>query len=73
MGRQLVNGAAQALRLARLPEAAAPRAKVALQLADVGHVVSRNKPADLGALDQQATAFLNHYLQGRRAVRRPEA
>jgi hypothetical protein len=42
----------------------APSAKVALQLADVGHPLSTNKPADFEPLDSQATAFFNHYLQG---------
>ena len=61
---ELVNGASQALRLLDYLKVAAPGAKVALQLADIGHPVSHNKPADLGALDNQATAFLNHYLKG---------
>jgi hypothetical protein len=61
----LVNGASQALRLVDYLKEVAPHAKVALQLADIGHTVSHNKPPDLGALDEQATAFLNHYLQGR--------
>jgi pimeloyl-ACP methyl ester carboxylesterase len=61
---ELVNGVTQAARLVDYLKQAAPRAKVALQLADVGHVVSQNKVADLGALDEQATAFLDHYLQG---------
>jgi X-Pro dipeptidyl-peptidase C-terminal non-catalytic domain/X-Pro dipeptidyl-peptidase (S15 family) len=67
----LVNGAAQALRLVDYLKDAAPRAKVALQLADVGHAVSHDKAADLAALDQQGTAFLNHYLQGRSGGPKP--
>jgi hypothetical protein len=64
-GDLLVNGASQALRLVDYLKEVAPHAKVALQLADVGHAISHNKPADLAALDQQATTFLSHYLQGR--------
>jgi hypothetical protein len=63
-GDMLVNGVSQALRLADYLKLAAPRAKVALQLADVGHLVAPNKPADLERLDSQATAFFNHYLEG---------
>jgi hypothetical protein len=61
----LVNGASQALRLVDYLEEVAPHAEVAVQLADVGHAVSHNKPPDLAALDAQATAFFGHYLQGR--------
>ena len=61
----LVNGATQALRIYDYLKRVAPRAKVALQLGNVGHAVSANKPAELAALDEQATSFLNHYLQGR--------
>jgi hypothetical protein len=60
----LVNGATQALRLADYLKQSAPGAKVALQLADVGHPLAADKPADFGPLDSQATAFFNHYLQG---------
>jgi len=60
----LVNGASQALRLVDYLKEAAPSANVALQLADVGHPLSANKPADFEPLDRQATAFFNHYLQG---------
>jgi X-Pro dipeptidyl-peptidase C-terminal non-catalytic domain/X-Pro dipeptidyl-peptidase (S15 family) len=63
---ELVNGASQALRLIDYLKLSAPRAKVALQLADVGHSLSANKLADLDALDDQATAFFNHYLQHER-------
>jgi hypothetical protein len=62
----VVGGASQALRLVDYLKEAAPRAKVALQLADVGHTLSTNKPADLEALDGEATAFLNHYLRAAR-------
>lgn len=60
----LVDGATQALRLTDYLKETAPHAKVALQLTDVGHAVAANKPADFDPLDEQATAFLNHYLQG---------
>jgi hypothetical protein len=60
----LVNGASQALRLADYLKQEAPRAKVALQLADVGHLLAPNKPGDVRPLDDQATAFFNHYLEG---------
>ncbi len=60
----LVNGATQALRLVDYLKRTAPRAKVALQLADVGHPLAANKPADLAPLDSQATAFFAHYLEG---------
>lgn len=63
---ELVNGAAQALRLRDYLEEVAPRAKVALQLADVGHPISQNKPAEVATLDGQALSFFNHYLRGRR-------
>jgi hypothetical protein len=60
----LVNGASQALRLVDYLKETAPNAPVALQLADVGHVLATNKSADFQPLDDQATAFFNHYLQG---------
>lgn len=60
----LVDGATQALRLVDYLKEAAPHAKVALQLTDVGHALSANKPADMDPLDLQATAFFDHYLQG---------
>lgn len=59
----LVDGATQALRLVDYLDETAPHANVALQLTDVGHSVSANKPADMDPLDLQATAFFNHYLQ----------
>lgn len=60
----LVNGATQALRMVDYLKQTAPDANVALQLTDVGHAVAANKPADFNPLDEQATAFFNHYLQG---------
>jgi len=61
----LVNGTSQALRIYDYLKVAAPTANVALQLADVGHAISHNKPADVAALYDQAAAFLDHYLKGR--------
>ena len=61
----LVNGASQAMRIYDYLHVAAPTAKVALQLADVGHAITHNKPADVGALYDQAADFLDHYLRGR--------
>lgn len=60
----LVDGATQALRLVDYLEQTAPGADVALQLTDVGHAIAANKTADFGPLDEQATAFFDHYLQG---------
>lgn len=60
----LVGGATQALRIADYLKVVAPKAKVALQLADAGHPLAGNKAADLLALDDQATAFFDHYLRG---------
>lgn len=59
----VVNGASQAIRFADYVREAAPQAKVALQLADIGHPLSGQKAADFLTIFQQATAFLNHYLQ----------
>lgn len=61
-----VGGALQALRLVGYLHEVAPRAKVALQLADVGHALSSNKPADVATLNRQAFAFFAHYLQRKR-------
>lgn len=60
----LVDGATQALRLVDYLGEVAPSAPVALQLSDVGHALSANKTADFNPLDDQATAFFDHYLQG---------
>ncbi len=62
----LVDGATQAMRMVDYLALEDPKAKVALQLADVGHPLSLNKTADDAALDRQANAFFNHYLRGRR-------
>lgn len=62
-GDLLVNGASQALRLVDYLKQAAPGASVALQLSDNGHPLAMNKAADHLALDNQALAFFNHYLQ----------
>lgn len=61
----VVNGASQAIRFADYLRQKAPHAKVSLQLADIGHPLSGQKPADFLATFKQATAFLNHYLQGK--------
>jgi predicted acyl esterase len=59
-----VNGASQALRLVDYLSSVAPRAKISLQLADVGHGITSNKAADIVALNEQATGFFDHYLKG---------
>jgi hypothetical protein len=63
-GDLLVNGVSQALRLADYLKRTAPGASVALQLSDNGHPLAMNKASDYLALDNQALAFFNHYLQG---------
>jgi hypothetical protein len=63
-GDLLVNGATQALRLADYLKRAAPSAKIALQLTDVGHPLDTNKAGDFPALNAQAFAFFKEYLQG---------
>jgi hypothetical protein len=60
----VVNGASQALRLLDYLSRVAPAAKLYLQLADVGHGLASNKAADVVALNEQATAFFDHYLKG---------
>lgn len=60
----VVNGAAQATRLTDYLKQTAPGANVALQLMDVGHPMAANKPADVLAGFEQATAYFDHYLQG---------
>lgn len=61
----VVNGAYQAIRFADYLDHKAPNASVSLQLADIGHPLSGQKAADFLATFKQATAFLNHYLQGK--------
>jgi dienelactone hydrolase len=61
----LVNGVTQAVRLVDYLKETAPKAKVALQLTDVGHAIAANKQADFDPLDLQGTAFFDHYLQGK--------
>jgi hypothetical protein len=60
----LTNGASQATRLADYVRQVAPAARVLLQLGDVGHGITSNKPADTVALDEQATDFFDHFLKG---------
>lgn len=61
----VVNGASQAIRFADYLSKNAPNANVSLQLADIGHPLSGQKAADFLATFEQATAFLNHYLQNK--------
>ena len=63
-GDLLVNGVSQAYRLVDYLKRAAPHASVAVQLSDNGHPLAMNKASDYVALDNQALAFFNHYLQG---------
>jgi hypothetical protein len=59
-----VDGASQAIRLVDHLRQVAPTASISLQLADVGHGITSNKPADTIALNEQATGFFDHYLKG---------
>jgi len=61
----IVGGPAQALMLRDYLSLIAPKAYVALQLADVGHGLSLNRPADVIALNDQATQFFDHFLKGK--------
>lgn len=61
----VVNGASQAIRFADYLSQKVPHPRVSLQLADIGHPLSGQKAADFLATFKQATAFLNHYLQGK--------
>jgi hypothetical protein len=60
----VTDGASQAIRLADYLSQVAPAANVSLQVASVGHGITSNKPADILALNQQATEFFDHYLKG---------
>jgi hypothetical protein len=60
----VVNGPVQAMRTLDYLHQVAPRAKIALQLADWGHGIDNDKTADEAALTAQATRFFDHYLKG---------
>jgi hypothetical protein len=60
----VVNGPLQAMRMLDYLRLVAPRATISLQLADVGHGIDNNKPADVAKLTEQATQFFDHYLEG---------
>jgi hypothetical protein len=64
----VVNGASQAMRLIDYLSQIAPNAKTYVQLADVGHPISNNKPADTIALNEQGTRFFDHYLKHERVA-----
>lgn len=59
----VVDGAQQGIRLADYLSEVAPKAKLSLQFADVGHAITANKTADTIALNEQATRFFNYYLK----------
>jgi hypothetical protein len=61
----VVNGPVQAMRMLDWLHEVAPRANIALQLADWGHGIDNDKTADETALTEQATRFFNHYLEHR--------
>jgi|SRR5579884_107821 len=67
----VVDGASQAIRLVDYLGEVAPAAKVYVQLADVGHGITANKPADIIALNEQAMRFFDHYLKGARIAPPP--
>jgi hypothetical protein len=60
----IVDGAVQQLRLMDYLHQVAPRSNIAFQIADVGHGISANKPADVARLNEQATSFFDYYLKG---------